>query len=109
MNMDYSYRPEDDGGMFFVGMKFAPTEKLKQSELNRIVVELFRRFFVQDGEPLKAKHKDNPMLSLVQLLVDIDFMLDETAFAEIPDDLKKLFIVKQRDGKEYRYGQKPRW
>jgi len=104
-----SYRPKNDDGMFFVGMRFAPTEELKQSALNRIVVELFRRFFSKDGDPLQAKHPDNPMLSVVQMLVDIDFMLDEKAFAEIPDDLKKFFIVKHRDGTEYRYGQKPRW
>jgi len=104
-----SDRPEDEGDMFFVGMKFSPTEKLKQSDLNRITVELFRRFFVKDGDILPARHKDNPMLSLVQLLIDIEFMLDEKAFADIPDDLKKLFLVKHRDGTEYRYGERPRW
>jgi hypothetical protein len=104
-----SNRPDDDGSMFFLGMRFAPTESMKQSDLNRIVIELFSRYFLLNGEKIPIKHTDNPMLSLVQFLLDIDFMLTEEAFSDIPDDLKKLFIVKHRDGTEYRYGQKPRW
>jgi hypothetical protein len=104
-----SDRPENEGDMFFIGMKFAPTENMKQSELNRIVVHILRRFFTRDGKPMPVKHEDNSMLSLVQFLVDVDFMLNEEAFGDMPDDLKKLFIVKHRDGTEYRYGQKPRW
>jgi len=103
-------RPDDDGAMFFVGMKFSPTENIKQSDLNRLVVELFRRFFISpDGNMMPIKHQDEPMLSLVQFLVDLDMMLDENAFADIPEDLRKFFIVKHRDGTEYRYGQRPRW
>jgi hypothetical protein len=96
--------------MFFVGMKFAPSEALKQSDLNRIVVELLRRVFVtRDGQMLEVKHPDHPMLSLVQLLVDLDIRLDEKTFAGIPDDIKKHFKVIHRDGTEYRYGNRPRW
>jgi hypothetical protein len=101
-------RPKDEGAMFFVGMKFAPVPELKQSELNRIVIHLFRRIFMKDGAPLEVTEHESAMLSLVQFLVDLDIRLTEEAFAEIPDDLKRYFKVIHRDGVEYRYGQKPR-
>jgi hypothetical protein len=100
--------PEQENGMFFVGMKFAPTENLKQSELNRLVIHLFRRIFMRDGAPLEVKEHESSMLSLVQFLVDLDIRLTEEAFAEIPTDLRRYFSVIHRDGVEYRYGQKPR-
>lgn len=101
-------RPIDEKTMFFVGMKFDPDESLKSSDLMRITVELLRRVFVtRDGNLLEAKHSDQPMLSLVQFLVDLDLRLDEKTFAEIPDDLKKYFRVIHRDGTTYRYGRLP--
>lgn len=103
-------RPDDDGAMFFVGMKFAPNAELSQKALNRIVIQLFRRIFITpEGEPFTVKEHENTMLQLVQFLVDLDMRLDEEAFAEMPDDLKKYFNVIHRDGTEYRYGSKPRW
>jgi hypothetical protein len=102
-------RPNDEGAMFFVGMKFAPTQDLKQSDLNKLVVNLFSRYFIKNGEVITTKHPDNSMLSLVQFLVDLDFTLNEEAFSEVPEELRKLFMVKHRDGTEHRYGQKPRW
>lgn len=102
-------RPQTDGAMFFVGMKFAPNESLKQSDLNRIVVELLSRVFVtRDGDALPIKHMDNPMLSLIQFLLDLDMRIDETTFEKFPPDLRKFFKVINRDGTEYRYGQRPR-
>lgn len=103
-------RPKNEGDMFFVGLQFAPTENLTQKDLNRLVVSLFRRFFVSpDGEPLEVKDHENTMLQLVQFLVDLDMMLDEEAFVDIPTDLRKFFNVIHRDGTKYRYGTKPRW
>ena len=101
-------RPKDDGSMFFVGMKFAPNENLKQSDLNRIVIHLFRRIFMRDGAPMEIREHESSMLSVVQFLVDLDIRLTEEAFSEIPEDLRKYFKVMHRDGVEYRYGQKPR-
>jgi hypothetical protein len=101
-------KPADEKGMFFVGMKFSPDASLKQSELNRIVIHLFRRLFLRDGEIMDVKEHENTMLSLVQFLVDLDIRLDEAAFADMPVELRRFFKVIHRDGVEYRYGQKPR-
>ncbi len=103
-------RPPNEGAMFWQGMEFSPTEDLKQSELNRLVVHLFRRFFTTPaGDPLPVKEHPSTMLTLVQFLVDLGYRLDDTAFAEIPDDLKRYFMVVQRDGKKYRHGSRPRF
>lgn len=103
-------RPEDDGNMFFVGMKFKPTETLSQKDLNQLVVHLLRRVFVTpDGDPLPVKDHDNAMLMLVQFLVDLDIMLTEEAFDDIPDALKRYFVVHHRDGSSHRYGHRPMW
>jgi len=102
-------RPDDDGGMFFVGMRFQPDASLKQSALNTITVELLRRLFTTaDGSPLLAKHEDAPMLSLVQLLVDLDMRIDDKTFADFPESIKRHFMVQHRDGLVYRYGSQPR-
>lgn len=102
-------RPDDDKGMFFVGMEFAPTEQLKQSDLNRLVVHIFRRFFRnEDGEPMEIKEFESSMLTLVQFLVDLGIKYNEKAFSELPDDLKRHFMVVHRDGAKYRYGSRPR-
>lgn len=104
-------RPPDEGAMFFSGMKFAPDETMKQADLNKIVVQLFRRFFITaEGEPFPLKHEDKPMLCLVQFLVDLDMRFDEETFETLPDDIKKFFKVINRNGTEYRYGaRKPRF
>lgn len=103
-------RPQDDGGMFFVGMKFHPDENLKQSDLNRIVVHLLRHIFrTWEGEPFPVKNHESSMLMLVQFLVDLDITLDDKTFADIPEDLRKYFQVIHRDGTKYRYGRKPRF
>lgn len=103
-------KPQDEGSMFWQGMEFAPTNDLKQSELNRIVVHLFRRFFhTREGEPLPVKEHEKSMLTLVQFLMDIGFRLDEEAFEDMPNELRRHFVVKVRDGKDYRYGTRPRF
>jgi len=102
-------RPSDEGTMFFVGMKFNPDARLTQSDLNLIVVHLFRKLFTTfEGEPFPVKDHENAMLTLVQFLVDLDMRLDEETFATIPIDLRKHFKVVHRDGVEYQYGQRPR-
>ena len=96
---------QDEGGMFFSGVKFLPDENMTQADLNKITVELFRRFFVTaDGEPMPVKHADKPMLSLVQFLVDLDMRLTHEVFDDFPPEIKKFFKVINRDGTEYRYG-----
>lgn len=96
--------------MFTVGMKFQPTETMTQDELNVVIVELLRRIFVTDGkEMIPLPDESNSMRTLAQFILDLDMMLDEEAFVTFPDAIKKLFVVKHRDGTEYRYGRKPRW
>lgn len=101
--------PTGEGGMFFKGMRFMPTEDMTQQDLNRLLVHLLRRLFLdQEGNMPTIKHEDkNPMLSVVQFLMDMDIILNDEAFEDIPDDLRRFFIVKYRDGKEHRYGSKP--
>ena len=101
-------RPDDDGAMFFRGMKFAPDASLSQNDLNKIVVNMLSVMFIgPDGEPMPVKHTKNPMLSLVQFIVDLDIRLDEETFEKMPDDIKKYFLVINRDGQDYRYGTRP--
>lgn len=103
-------KPQDEGAMFFQGMEFNPTNDLKQSELNRIVVHLFRRFFhTREGEPLPVKEHDKTMLTLIQFLMDVGFRLDEEAFADMPEELRRHFIVINRDNTKWRYGTRPRF
>lgn len=91
--------------MFWQGMEFSPTNDLKQSELNRIVVHLFRRFFTTEtGEPLAVKEHEKSMITLIQFLMNINFRLDGDAFAELPEELKKHFVVINRNGRKQRYG-----
>jgi len=103
--------PQTKDGMFYTGMQFLPTSSLTQDQLNRIAVHLLRRFFHNaDGNMPEIKFEDiNSMLSLTQFIIDLDVFLSEEAFKDIPDDLKSLFMVKKRDGKDYRYGHKPKW
>lgn len=103
-------RPKDDGAMFFVGMSFLPDASLSQKDLNKIILHLFRQIFTTpEGEPMPVSENDNTMLNLVQFLVDLDIRLDEKAFAKLPEDIRKYFLITHRDGMKYRYGQKPRW
>ncbi len=96
--------------MFTKGMKFLPTEHMTQDQLNTVVVEILRRVFVTDrNEMLPVPNESNSMRTLVQFLLDLDMMFDEEAFATFPEHIKSLFMVKHRDGKEYRFGRKPRW
>ena len=102
-------RPNDEGTMFFVGMKFNPDSKLTQSDLNRIVVHLFSKLFTTfDGEPIKITEHESAMLTLVQFIVNLDMRLSEEIFAGIPTELRKHFKVIHRDGVEYQYGHRPR-
>lgn len=103
--------PQTKDGMFFKGMKFSPTENITQGDLNRITVHLLRRFFLNNNnEMIDVKHEDiDSMLTLVQFLVDLDISMDDESFQYIPKELRYMFLVKQRDGKEYRYGNRPRW
>ncbi len=105
-----SERPEeDDGAMFFVGMKFTPDATLTQNDLNRLVPAILRLVFrTAEGEPLPVKNHEQTILTLVQFMVDLDIRIDDKAFAEIPEDLRKYFMVLHRDGVKYRYGKKPR-
>lgn len=103
-------KPENEGAMFWEGMEFSPTNELKQSDLNRIVVHLFRRFFTTpEGGALPIKEHEKSMLTVVQFLMDIGFRLDEEAFEDMPPELRRHFIIVTRDGKKHRYGTRPRF
>lgn len=103
-------RPANENGMFFVGMKFNPTNDMKQSDLNRLVPYLLRLIFQRDGSPLPVKEfgEGKSMLTLIQFLVDLEVRLTDKAFEEIPPDLRKFFLVEHRDGLKHQYGRKPR-
>ena len=103
-------KPTNEGAMFWEGLEFSPTNELKQSELNRIVVHLFRRFFTTtEGDALPIKEHEKSMLTVVQFLIDIGFRLDEEAFADMPPELRRHFIIISRDGKKNRYGSRSRY
>lgn len=103
-------RPADENGMFFVGMKFNPTQELRQSDLNRLVPYLLRLIFHREGGPLPVKEfgDGKSMLTLIQFLVDLEVRLTDEAFEHIPEDLRKFFLVEHRDGTKHQYGRRPR-
>lgn len=103
-------RPKDENGMFFVGMEFTPTEDMKQADVNRLIVHIFRQLYKgPDGQMLEVKEYDKSIHTLVQFLLDLKIQLNEEAFGHIPDDLKRFFTIIHRDGTKYRHGTKPRF
>ena len=95
--------PEDQGTMFFAGIKFSPDETMTQDQLFNITTFLMSQIFMTaDGNHMPIKHEGDPMVSLVQMLVDLDVRMNTDVFDLIPNNLRRFFKVVTRDGKEHR-------
>lgn len=93
-------------GMFVQEMFFSPTENMTQKDLNVFVTHLLHHLYRnKQGDRLPVLETDNSMLMLVQMLVDMGISFKPDGFEELPEEIKKFFVVQERNGVKYRYSK----
>lgn len=98
----------ETGKIFIADYTFVPEKTITNEQMMEAVIEMLRRLFQKDGKNLDAPVGATPKDRLARLLTDIKIALSEEEFQKLPPEIKRQFVVRERDGTIYRYGNKPR-
>lgn len=98
----------ETGKIFIADYTFVPEPTITNEQMMDSVVELLQRLFQKEGKPLDPPKGATPKDRLARILTDIKIALSEEEFQKLPATIKRQFVVRERDGTIYRYGNKPR-